>query len=87
MQTAIDKLTQAQAEPDPNDLVNPGELKKAARYKNLMNPAQEEGADDLLARQVEQFKNGGRYQPIKDAEGKQDVNLDGPYRLSISKNK
>lgn len=47
----------------------------------LMNPTQEAHDNGLLARQAEQFKQGGKYQPIDDAEGKQAVNLDGPYRL------
>ena len=51
-----------------------------------MNPSGQEHDDDLLAKQVEQFKHGGKYVPIDDAEGKREVNLDGPYRLSISKN-
>ena len=52
----------------------------------LMNPSGQAHGDDLLAKQVEQFKHGGKYVPIDDAEGKREVNLDGPYRLSISKN-
>ncbi len=57
-----------------------------AQFTKLFNPAGQEHDDDLLAKQVEQFKHGGKYVPIDDAEGKQTVNLDGPYRLTISKN-
>ena len=50
VQTAIDKLTQAEADPDPSDLVNPGELKKEAQYMKLMNPTQAAGDNGLLAK-------------------------------------
>jgi hypothetical protein len=51
-----------------------------------MNPSGQGHDDDLLAKQVEQFAAGGKYVPIDDAVGKQEVRLDGPYRLSISNN-